>query len=317
MKLNIWFGSVVKLARVTSVIAVTSGLILAQETRESRDPRPAPSTVQSKDGTSIAYEKSGKGPPLILVSGALSSRADGARLASLLAPSFTVVNYDRRGRGDSGDAKTYAVAREIEDIAALVEQCGGSASLFGSSSGAVLALEAANALGAKIPAQVLFEPPFIADASRPPIPADFTKRIAEMVAADRRDEAVSVFMVEAVGVPEAMVGKMKAAPMWAKMEKLAHTLPYDLAIMAGLQSGNALPANRWKSVTARALVVDGEKSDAFLRSAAQRLSEVLPTSKRRTLEGQDHSAPSMAPQALVPVLVEFLATQPATRKDGR
>jgi pimeloyl-ACP methyl ester carboxylesterase len=315
MKRNIGFGSVVKLARVMSVIAVTSSLVTAQETRAARDARPDPSTVQSKDGTSIAYEKSGKGPQLILVGSALASRADAAPLASLLAQSFAVVNYDRRGRGDSADAKTYAVAREIEDIVALVDQCGGSANLFGSSSGAVLALEAANALGAKIVAQVLFEPPFIVDASRPPIPADFTKRITEMLAADRRDETVSVFMVEAVGVPEAMVGTMKKAPMWAKMEKLAHTLPYDLAILDGLQSGKALPANRWKSVAARTLVVDGEKSDAFLRLAAQKLAEVLPASKRRTLEGQDHSAPYMAPQALVPVLVEFLAAQPATRKD--
>jgi pimeloyl-ACP methyl ester carboxylesterase len=334
MKSNSWFDLVrfVRFASMVPMFALASSAVPAQGASETaHGGTSAVLTVRSKDGTSIAFEKTGKGPPLILVAPALGTRADGARLAALLAPSFTVVNFDRRGRGDSGDARAYAVEREIEDIAALIEHCGGSASLFGSSSGAVLALEAANALGAKVTAQVLFEPPFIVDSSRPAIAADFPKRIANLLAEDRRGEAVSAFMVEAVGVPEAMVRMMRKTPMWAKMEKVAHTLPYDLAIMAGLHSGKDLPANRWTSVTARTLVIDGERSDAYLRTAVQKLTAALPGAMRQTLEGQDHSAVFMAPQTLVPILVEFLVSgaarsggasqekasrSPATRKEG-
>jgi pimeloyl-ACP methyl ester carboxylesterase len=282
-------------------------------------PTKSVAAVQSRDGTTIAYERSGQGPTLILVASALSTRADAARFAALLAPTFTVVNFDRRGRGESGDTKPYAVEREIEDIEALLEREGGSGFLFGSSSGAALALEAANKLGSKVKALVLFEPPFVVDGSRAPVPDDFFTRVGVLVSDGRRSEAVAAFMKECVGVPAEMLGMMKQAPMWAGLEKVAHTLPYDGAILAGLLAGKPLPGKRWTSLTARTLVIDGELSDPWLRNAVQALTGVLPNSKRRTLPGQDHSAVFMAPQTLVPVLVEFLRDDAARSlaRDGR
>jgi pimeloyl-ACP methyl ester carboxylesterase len=266
----------------------------------------AVASVRSKDGSSIAYEKSGSGPALVIVSNALSVRSDFRRLATLLGPSFTVYNYDRRGRGDSGDTQPFAVDREIEDLAAVIERAGGSASLFGGSSGAVLALEAANRLGAKVKGAVLFEPPFIVDDSRPPVPETLFQDIGNLVAEGRRGDAVAQFMVKGVGVPEAVVAQMRLAPMWAPMEKRAHTLPYDGALLAGLQAGKPLPTGRWTSVKARTLLLDGDQSPPFLRNATKALAGVLPGATHRTLPGRDHSAMFMAQDAFVPVLVEFL-----------
>ena len=291
----------------TCMILATS---MAAQDPSHRATRPstasASTTVTSKDGTPIAYTRSGKGPALILVASALARRADAARLATLLAPTFTVLNYDRRGRGDSGDAGTYAVAREIEDIDALVGVAGGSAALFGSSSGAMLALEAANQLGARITGLVLFEPPCIVDASRAPIPDAFVQRVTAHLAAGRRVAVVREFMQECVGVPEEMLGMLQKSPMWPGMEQVAHTLPYDLTIMAGLMSGKPLPPERWTKLTAPTLVIDGERSDAYLRQAVQALCAVLPQAQRQTLAGQDHSAVFVAPQALVPLVTGFL-----------
>src|SRR6185369_14958996 len=134
-------------------------------------------TVTSKDGTRIAFDQIGNGPVVVLVDSALASRAICAKLAILLAKDFTVINYDRRGRGDSTDTQPYAVQREVEDIEALIDGAGGSAFIFGSSSGAVLALEAANKLSAKVKKQVLYEPPFIVDDSRVPMPEGFLEQV--------------------------------------------------------------------------------------------------------------------------------------------
>jgi pimeloyl-ACP methyl ester carboxylesterase len=144
-------------------------------------------TVLSKDGAAIAFDKSGKGPPLILVDGALCYRASGPMgpLAALLAPHFTVFTYDRRGRGDSGDSAPYAVEREVDDIDALIQEAGGSAFVYGISSGAALTLEAANR-GCGIWKLALYEAPFIADDSRPPIPDDYMARLNGLLASDRR-----------------------------------------------------------------------------------------------------------------------------------
>ena len=295
--------------------------LCAQE-RTAPPAAPAEATAMSKDGTRIAYEKSGSGPIVILVSCALADRTGASRLAQLLAPRATVINYDRRGRGRSGDGKRYEVQREVEDIEALIDANGGTASLFGSSSGAVLALTAANALTEKVAAIALFEPPFVVDDSRPPIPADMFTRIRDLVEKDHRSGAVALFMSECLGVPAEMLEGMKQAPMWRGLEKLAHTIPYDGALLAGLQAGKPLPAHHWPSVTARTLVVDGENSDLFLHRAADALVKELPGAGRKTLAGQDHSVVFTAPQAIAPVLLEFLvpstaATTPAKGSDKR
>src|SRR6185503_2516347 len=157
--------------------------------------------VISKDGTAIAFDQSGEGPAVILVGGALSDRSGSAPLVELLAPHFTVFSYDRRGRGDSGDTAPYAVEREVEDIEALINEAGGSAFVYGMSSGAVLALEVASKLPTKIKKLALYEPPFIVDDSRPLPPKDYVKQLDELTAAGRRGDAVEFFMTEVVVVP--------------------------------------------------------------------------------------------------------------------
>ena len=141
-------------------------------------------TIVSKDGTTLAFDRSGQSAPVILVGGALQHRAIDPRtdqLAALLASHFTVFHYDRRGRGESGDTAPYAVEREVEDLDALIQAAGGSACVFGMSSGGVLALQAARRLAvAKL---AMYEPPLIVDDSRPPVPADYLPRLTQLLAA--------------------------------------------------------------------------------------------------------------------------------------
>ncbi len=260
-------------------------------------------TVRSGDGTSIAFDRSGGGPPVILVGGALSDRSAGTELASHLSPRLTVFAYDRRGRGDSGDTPPYAVEREVEDLEALIEEAGGSASVFGHSSGGVLALEAA-AHGAAINKLAVYEPPFVVDDTRPLPPADYVSRLTELVSAGRRGDAVEYFLTRGPGVPGDVVAQMRTGPMWPAMEGLAHTIAYDGAIMGETMAGTPLPPERWASVTMPTLVLDGGDSPAWQRNAVRALAGILRDVRHRTLEGQTHGA---APEALAPVLLEFFA----------
>ena len=191
-------------------------------------------TVTSKDGTLVAFEQTGAGPVVILVTGALADRSGTRWLAKHLAEHFTVINYDRRGRGKSTDTQPYAVEREVEDIEALIDATGGSAFVFGVSSGAVLALEAASELGGKVQKLFLYEPPFIVDDSRPPMPADFGNQITEMVSEGHPSDAVKLFFTKGMGNPPFAVTIMRLLmPGWSKMTGTAHTLRYDLAILSG------------------------------------------------------------------------------------
>jgi len=260
-----------------------------------------PASVRSADGTIIAFDRSGAGPPLVLVGGALSDRQAAVGLTTLLAPSFTVFAYDRRGRGDSGDTPPYAVEREIEDLAALIEDAGGAAFVFGHSSGAALALKAV-AGGLPIPMLALYEPPFIVDDSRTPVPDDYVAHIRELVAAGRRGDAVAYFMIEGVGVPPEMVEQMRQAPMWPGLEALAHTIAYDGMVMGDQMAGRPLPPWWSSSSAVPTLVMDGGNSPAWARHAVTALADILPRAERRTLEGQDHGA---APEVLAPVLEAF------------
>jgi pimeloyl-ACP methyl ester carboxylesterase len=258
-------------------------------------------TARSKDGTPIAFNRIGDGPPVILVDGALCYRGMGesGQLAALLAPHFTVFTYDRRGRGGSGDTSPYDVEREIEDIAALLSEAGGETFLWGMSSGAVLGLEAANRLSG-IKKLALYEAPFIVDDSRSTTERDWA-RIAEAVAANRRSEAVKLFL-KLVGVPAFFMAVMPLMPMWSKLKAIAHTLPYDGAIVGDNQRGKPLPTGRWASVTVPALVMDGGKSPAWMRHGNQSVASVLPNARYQTLEGQTHM---LKPKAHAPILVEF------------
>ncbi len=257
--------------------------------------------VTSKDGTAIAFDKTGHGPAIILVSGALGDRSAAVPLTPLLSPHFTVLAYDRRGRGDSGDTVPYAIEREVEDIDALIKEAGGSAFVYGHSSGAVLALEAA-ARRPAVTKLALYEPPFILDASRPPVPKDYVTHLDELASAGRRGAAVEYFMTAGVGVPAEIVAQMRQSPMWAGMEKMAHTLAYDGKIMGNNMAGHSLQARQWASVTIPTLVIDGGASEAWARNAVQVLADALPNAQRRTLEGQMHN---VDPTILAPLLVEF------------
>ncbi|MCL5995888.1 MAG: alpha/beta hydrolase [Chloroflexi bacterium] len=253
--------------------------------------------VTSKDGTPIAFDQLCDGPPVVLVCGGSVDRSSNAPLAALLAKRFTVFNYDRRGRSDSGDTPPYAVEREVEDIDAVISMAGGSAFLYGTSSGAVLALEAARQLPARIKKLALWEPPFILDESRRP-PADTATTYRELVAAGRRGDAVEYFMAKVVGLPAEFVAQARNAPWWPAQEALAHTLAYDATIMGDY----SLPVERAASVTAPTLVIAGGASPAFMRETAQALADALPNGQARTLEGQTHD---IDPKALAPVLEAF------------
>jgi len=260
-------------------------------------------TVTSNDGTRIAYDKLGEGPPLLLVGGAFNTRTFGPNggLAPLLAERFTVINYDRRGRGDSTDTPPYAVEREIEDIESLIEEVGGSAHVFGISSGAALALEAGSR-GLAIEKLALYEAPFIVDDSRAPVPEDYLQRLEGLVASDRRGDAIRLFMRQGVGLPAVFVAMMRIMPAWSKLKAVAPTVIYDATIVDDYQKGRPLPSDRWTSVTMPTLVAVGGKSPDWMRNAMRALADVLPNARHSTLGGQTHI---VKPQALAPVLVEF------------
>ena len=271
------------------------------------------SKVISKDGTPIGYERIGEGQPVILVDGAFCYRGFGPmpKLAALLAPHFSVVTYDRRGRGESGDTQPYAVQREIEDIGALVDAVGGSASLVGLSSGAVLALRAA-ASGLAIPKLALYEPPLVIREAPAPRPPDNTAAIRALVAADRRGDAVKLFM-RTVGVPAFMMPLMRIMPggVWSKLTAVAHTLPYDFAQLGDTGADKSLPpelARAMGSVTAETLAMFGGKSPAYMQYAARTVAGGIKGARVRTIEGQTHN---VAPKAIAPVLIEFLQGTPA------
>ncbi|HEX5850195.1 MAG TPA: alpha/beta hydrolase [Rubrobacter sp.] len=195
-------------------------------------------SVISRDGTRIAYDELGGGPPVILVGGAFNTRTFGPNkgLAPLLEEHFTVINYDRRGRGGSTDTAPYAVEREIEDLEALIEVSGGSAHVFGISSGAALALEAANS-GLAIEKLALYEAPFIVDDSRAPVPDDYLPKLEGMLAADRRNAAIRLFLRQGVGVPAVFVAMMRMMPVWSKLKAVAPTIIYDATLVNDYRRG--------------------------------------------------------------------------------
>jgi len=258
--------------------------------------------VTSKDGTAIAFDRSGKGPAVILVGGALQPRMGNAQLAELLSKDLTVFNFDRRGRGESGDTQPYTAEREFEDIKALIDEAGGSASLYGSSSGAVLALKAA-AWGLKVSKLALWEPNFLVDNSRPALPEDYVAQLNKLVAAGRRGDAIELFMTAGVGMPAEFVTPMRTMPMWPAMEAVAHTLAYDGSVVADTLNGKPVRAEQWTTVTMPTIVMDGG-TIPWLSTGGEAFARVLPNAQRRTLEGQTHD---VAPEAIAPVLSEFFS----------
>jgi pimeloyl-ACP methyl ester carboxylesterase len=257
--------------------------------------------VSSKDGTTIAFDRSGEGPTLILVDGALCSRSFGPMgpLAALLAPQFTVYTYDRRGRGDSGDTLPYTVEREVEDIEALIAEAGGFASVYGISSGAALALEAARQLPTTITKLALYEPPFTLDADGIRRFREYRTQLVELLAAGRRGDAIELFM-RLVGAGDEGVAGMRQSPVWPLFEAVAPTLAYDAAALGD----SSVPTERAASITIPTLVMAGGATFPFIQQAAQALAAALPHAQHRTLDGQTHE---VAAEAIAPVLEEFFA----------
>jgi len=260
-------------------------------------------TLKSKDGTTIAFDKQGDGPALILVNGAMSTRSDGSNpeLARLLAQHFTVYAYDRRGRGDSGDTKPYAVEREIEDVDALIDEAGGSAFLYGHSSGGCLALEAAVKLSDKVKKLAMYEVPYNDDPEAQKAWGTYIKNLTEALASNRRGDAVALFMAY-VGMPAAQIEGMRHAPFWSGMEALAPTLAYDHTAIMG--NDGSIPRERAARVQVPTLVMTGGSGAPFMLETAKTLSTTIPHARLRTLEGQAHD---VHPEALAPVLAEFFA----------
>jgi pimeloyl-ACP methyl ester carboxylesterase len=256
-------------------------------------------TVTSADATTIAFDQFGAGAPIIMAAGAFNDRSTTEPLARALAPQFLAVNYDRRGRGDSADGPRYAVEREIEDIDALIAEVGGSAAVFGYSSGATLALRAA-AAGLAITRLALYEPPFAIGDSRPRPRADLNAELAQLIAAGRRGDAVELFQTEVIGMPADVVAQLRNAPFRPGMEAIAHTLVYDATIVGDL----SLPTELIGSITTPTLVIDGDQSPPVIREAARAVADTLPNGQLHSLAGRDHT---IDPEATAPIVAEFLA----------
>jgi pimeloyl-ACP methyl ester carboxylesterase len=251
-------------------------------------------TVQSADGTTIAFEQSGNGPALILMGGALNTRQAAFGLSELLSPHFTVYVWDRRGRGDSGDTKPYAIEREIEDLGAVVAAAGAPCFVYGHSSGGALALEAAQR-GLDVAGLAVYEPPYMVDGEPDD---DFNGLVSKAIEEGRPEEALALFIGNAM---PGSLDEMKKSPFWPSLVDLAPTLPYDLAIVHDA----SIPPSRFASVAAPTLLLDGGNSPAWAAKAVDAIAASVPTAVRRTVDGQDHRA---ANEVIAPILIEFFDT---------
>jgi pimeloyl-ACP methyl ester carboxylesterase len=263
-------------------------------------------SVTSADGTRIAYDVVGEGPPLVLTAGATQYRAideTTPKLQALLAGSgFTVINYDRRGRGESRDTLPYAPEREFEDLEALVAAVGGEAAVFGMSSGAILAVEAA-ASGVAMSSLVMYEPPCLLDHDGPEPIDDYIETLDGFVAAGKPGDAMAYFLEVVAEMPTEAIEQFRASPAWAAFEAVGHTIAYDARVMDPFAKGEPIPPGRWDTATQPTLVIAGGDSPAWMQSAAAKVAAALPSGRVRTLPGQTHE---FDPAVLAPAMLEFL-----------
>jgi pimeloyl-ACP methyl ester carboxylesterase len=256
--------------------------------------------ITSKDGTRIAYEKTGQGPALVIVCGVLGDHHQHAGLAALLAEHFTIYNIDRRGHGESGFTEPYAVEREIEDIDALITEAGGAAFVYGSSGPGVLSMYAAAAgLSPKMKKLAVWEPPYILEGSRAPVPQDYKAQLVQMLREGRKGDMIELFLTKAVGMPAEFVAPMRQSPFWSAQETVAPTLVPDATLMG--DGDFKLPKERLAKVMSPTLVIDGG-TNPWLSLAAETVASVLPNAQRHTITGQPHN---VADEAMAPVLREY------------
>jgi pimeloyl-ACP methyl ester carboxylesterase len=260
--------------------------------------------VKSADGTMIAYDNNGDGPALVIVDGALTSRQSGSKpeLIALLSQRVTIHTYDRRGRGDSGDTLPYAVAREIEDIEAVIGEAGGAAALYGHSSGACLALDATLALGSKVTKLAMYEAPYDSDPQMRGAWEQYLRDMAAALADGRHGDAVALFMTF-VGTPSEQVASMRQSPFWPALEAIGPTLAYDHAGVLG--ADRSVPLERAARVRVPALVMNGGAGAPFMAETARALHHAIPGAELRTLAGQGHD---VSPAALAPLIADFVAS---------
>ena len=258
----------------------------------------------SADGTRIAYQVDGTGSPLVLVDGGLAYREQGLSpgLRKILQNRFAIYSYDRRGRGESGPGATpHSVEREVEDLVAVIATSGGHADVFAHSAGAALALEAARS-GAPVLRMVLYEAPFILDSSHPADDPAFAHNLQELIDDGRRGEAVASFL-RLMEVPAPIRLLVRVLPLWRKLTAVAHTLPYEFALLAPFRQQAPLPPGYYDSVAAETLMVSGDKSYRYMRNAQPLIAAALPHGRVETLPGQSHD---VKPKAIAPLIAAQL-----------
>jgi len=253
-------------------------------------------TIISRDGTALAYQRTGEGPAVVLVSGAMSTGATVAPLGVPLSGGFTVVSYDRRGRGQSGDTEPYDVAREVEDLAALIDTLGGEAWLYGHSSGGALVLEAA-ASGLPLRGVAVYEVPYAVYEGGAEERAEYTENLTAALGEGRRGDAVELFL-RLTGLADEMIQGARNSPMWPGMESIAPSLAHDNAVMGD----GLVPRARLAAIDVPVLSLAGSASPAWMREAARLVAETAPRGTYRVLEGQTHM---VDPNVLAPALTEF------------
>jgi pimeloyl-ACP methyl ester carboxylesterase len=252
--------------------------------------------VTSADGTRIAYDAEGSGPAVVIVNGAMTTRASGKELAAALAPHFTVYRFDRRGRADSGDTAPYAVQREIEDVGAVIAATGGPACLYGHSSGSCLVLEAAAALGPQVRAAALYEAPY---QELTPGWTRYLDDLATALATGRNGEAIALFMAVAGRTPE-QIEEARQSAYWPALAAVGPTLAYDHACLLGPDP--RVPAALTARVAVPVLALAGTDGPPFMPGTARTLAAQLPQGQLVTLPGQDHNP---RPEVLAPALIGF------------
>jgi pimeloyl-ACP methyl ester carboxylesterase len=252
--------------------------------------------VLSADRTPIAYQKSGAGPPLVLVHGVLGMASRWKAIIPELDKKFTVYAIDRRGRGASGDGDSYAIEREYEDVAAVVDSIGDPVHLLGHSFGALCVLEAA-CLTPNIRSLIAYEPP------PAPVPEGLLGRIQNLLDGDDREGALSAFLSELVRMPPHELERFKASPVFPERLATVHTIPREFRAVENYH----VEPERFAHLNVPALLLLGGDSPPFARKNVEDWHATLSNSQIVELPGQQHIAMDTAPDLFVRVVLTFLS----------